>query len=169
MSTRSHIAILMFVFLGQPTIKEKAQIFIEALDLGLSTLPTTTTNPPTTQPLWLPEQRLNLHPLSHLLATRETTKPPTTQPPTTRATINPPSATASYTYPPGPAGISPKCYHVHRHAAVRAAVNVTIKTPSCTTTPSKRQIQHCPTDVHKICGSDNSMCLNLKLFNQVVS
>ena len=35
--------------LGQSTINERAQIFIEALDLGLSTLPTTTTEPPNTQ------------------------------------------------------------------------------------------------------------------------
>ena len=122
--------------------------------------PTTreTTKPPTTQP---PTTRATAKlPTTQPPTTRAMTKPPTTQPPTTRATINP--------FP-----VFPKCSFVPRDGTeneTQRIVRSNYQTLGCTTTPSKRQIQHCPADVHKICGSDNSMCLNLKLFQlQVVS
>ena len=107
-----------------------------------------TTKPPTTQPL----------------TTRATTKSPTTQPPTSRVTIYQTTSTNTL----------PRCSYVvyYYHPAENETQRIIVlnyNMPGYTNNPSKRQIQHCPADVHKICGSDNSMCLNLKLFNQVVA
>ena len=179
-------------FSGQPTIDEKALLFIKALDLGLTLPPTGT--PPTTQP---PRPSTNQSPSTRPPATTRSTQTPSTRPPsTTRSTQTPsarsPSTTRSTQTPstgaPGPSGApgppGPHCYScgkninrtirsnpiISRQATQRSIIPSTLdpintlsprrpnhlrQWPSHRSHRRKRQMQHCPTDVHKICG-DNS-------------
>lgn len=91
---------------GQPTVKEKALLFIKALDLGLPSQPTgtpQTTGPPSTRRP-IPESQTTRTPSTGRPITEsQTTRPPSTRrPPTQSQTTRPPSTRRPHTRPTQP-------------------------------------------------------------------
>ena len=134
---------------GQPTIKEKARLFVNALDLGI-TLPTTTGPPQTTMPP--PPIAKTAQPPAP--PTKGATKPPTAKPqPVTKPT---PGATQGPTQ-----STSPVHFNQTRATYFTISTRAPVSTSRYTTGPSytlsppyggkKRKMEHCPTEVHKIC------------------
>ena len=154
------ICILLIIYLGQPTIKEKARLFVNALDLGLTS--PTTTGPPQTTSSPPPTTRATQRPTTKppppttRATQRPTTKPP---PPTTRATqrptTKPPPPTTRATQRPTQSTLP-----VYYNQTIRPTYYpITTRGPSITLSPwpfgrKKREMKHCPTEVHKICESN---------------
>jgi len=135
--------------IGKPTLDQRVQVFIEALDLGISTTPPTsqpaTTDTPVTQPF---------------TTKRPTTRPPT-RPPTTRPGTRPPTTKPTTCI---------TCYHNISYRAVTKRPTVTfrpstrpqsviVSQPLGGSLLGKRSINYCPSTgvVHKICSSGSML------------